>query len=138
MLPTPTTTRWSELRKQRVRVGRAGGVVQAAEAAGVVEAQHPAGVELQLPVVVGQQRRIRRQHAQAPGHAEVDHEAAALELDQEVLRAATDLHHALAGHGPLEAGLHGPAQPALAHARLQHAGALQRGTDAAAGGLDFG
>jgi hypothetical protein len=67
----------------------------------------------------------------------VDHEAAALEFDQQVLRAPTDLEHALPGHGPLEAGLDRPAQPALAQARLEHAGAAQGAADAAPGGLDF-
>jgi hypothetical protein len=87
------------------------GVKQAAEASRIVESQGLATIEQYVDVVVGEPRRSRRQHAQAAGHAEVQHERRAIiESEKQVLRAPPRTPHLAPHHSCGQIGSHGPAQ----------------------------
>lgn len=70
---------------------------QAAEAARVVEAQQATVFQADIDMVVRAHRRVAGQHAQAAGHAQVQHGAAGVGIEQQVFGAAADRGDALAG-----------------------------------------
>ncbi|KAG0779222.1 hypothetical protein G6F22_010760 [Rhizopus arrhizus] len=111
---------------------------QAAEAARVVEAQQAAIVEADVDVVVRTQRGITGQHAQAAGHAKVQHRAADGGVQQQVLCAPADVLDALTRQQLGHFRWNRPAQVGAAQDHPMHAATLQVRRQAAAGGFDFG
>ncbi|MNT23308.1 hypothetical protein D3C72_1587250 [compost metagenome] len=111
---------------------------QAAEPARVVETQQAAVVQADVHVVVGAHGGVAGQHAQAAGHAQVQHGAAQGGIEQQVLGAPAHTLNRLAGQ--LGADLLGdrPAQVRAAQDHAVHAAAFQVRGQAATGGFYFG
>ncbi len=113
------------------------GPVQAAEATWIVEPQATTGIEQQVVVIVRQQRRGRVEHAQAAGHAEMQDQAAVVQVDDQVLGAATDVADALAGDSRRQPCVDAPAQAGLAEHERGDLPPADDAAYAAARGLDF-
>ena len=84
---------------------------QAAEAARIVEAHAQTRVEHDVDVIVQRRCSRARQQPQAARHSKVQDHRAALEIEQQVLRAASQLAQALAGGLFRQFARHAPAQP---------------------------
>ena len=117
--------------------GVAIGPVQAAEATWVVEPQATTGIEQQVVVIVRQQRRGRVEHPQAAGHAEVQDQAAVVQVDDQVLGAATDVPDALACDSRRHPCVDAPAQAGLPQNERGDLPPADDAAYAAARGLDF-
>jgi hypothetical protein len=116
----------------------AGAVMQAAEAPRIVEPHRPARIQFHVEVIVCLAGGRVRQDQQAAGHAQVQQQVAAFELDYQVFRAPT---HALDGLSPRpfrQCARNRPAQPAIMHGQPLDAAAHQVRGNSAAGGFDFG
>jgi hypothetical protein len=88
-------------------------------------------------VIVRARRDSRRQHAQAPGHAEMHDGGAGVETDQDVFGAPFDAADRLIADRGFEFLVDRPAQAALAHHCFDHAPLHERSGDPAAGGFYF-
>jgi hypothetical protein len=132
----------AQLAQQRVRFP-AWLPQQAAEPARVVEAQNLSGStgggrEPDVDVVVRAHGRIRRHHAQAPRHPQVQQRAARLRIEQQVFRATTHGVDALPGQRARHLRRNRPAQVGAAQ---QHVGDDAAGDvrgKPRAGGFDLG
>jgi len=118
-----------------VRVHRVLRPQHGAETPRVAQPQH-AIAEDEIEVIVLFRRRPRRQHTQAPGHAQVQDEVAIAAVDEQVLASPLDAAH-LAPREQANRVRHRPAQPRLPDfdARNHAAGEMRR--EAAARDFDF-
>ena len=88
-------------------------------------------------MVVRFQRRRGIEHAQAAGHAEMQDQAAGVEIDDEVLGAPADIADALAGNRRGEPRIDTPAQARLAEHERGDLPPAHCAAYSAARGLDF-
>src|SRR5688572_1610494 len=88
---------------------------EAPESTRIVEAHAQAGVEHDVDVIVQLRRRGAGQQPQASGHSQVQDHRAALEVEQQVLRASPQVAHALTGSSLSELSRYTPSQARLAN-----------------------
>ncbi len=123
--------------QQRMLVGIAGRVVQAAEATRVVESQRVARVEQQVEVIVSQPRRCRRHDPQAARHPEVQHQSAGFGFQQKILGPALRVQDAIAGNARRDSSVDTPSQSRFVDGEGDDAASHRVRLDTAARGLDL-
>lgn len=85
------------------------GEMQRPESSRVIESQRAPRIEQQIEVVVFESRCIGRQYAKTARHPEMqDERRAAIEIDQQILRASTNADDRGTAYGVRYASRHGP------------------------------
>src|SRR5437879_3249878 len=126
----------AELREQRVAGDVPGAPQHHAEAARIAEAQRRAA-ENEIQMIVLARGRPRVDHAQAPRHAQMQDERAAVALEQQILATPHQPFYDPPDDEACEVPRHAPAQIGVAHGDAGDGLAEHERLDAAAGDLDF-
>ena len=115
------------------------GEMQRPESSRVIESQRAPRIEQQIEVVVFESRCIGRQYAKTARHPEMqDERRAAIEIDQQILRASTNADDRGTAYGVRYASRHGPTQPRFVYGEFDDTSPIDVRLDTAARGLNFG
>ena len=101
------------------------------EAPWIVKSEHPPALHSHVPVIVGLQRGVGFDQAQASRHAEMQDQGARVEADRDVFRAPFDASNGVTANGGFEVGRDRPAQSPFAHDDIDHPPLEQSGCNAA-------
>src|ERR1041384_4205802 len=126
----------AEVNQQRMRVDVGAGPQHRAEAARIAQPQNPV-TKLKVEVIVLLRRSAGGQHAQAPGHSQVQDQMAVAAVDEEVFAAALYRAH-LAPREAVHVLRHRPAQARLAHRDARDDASCELRLESAPRDLDFG